>query len=232
MAVSLVGGQPVPSQEVPVVFQARAAGGLVGGLAGGVNGKEVHLDNSFMAGMLGTKVASPLVTVHDDGTLLRGVGSSPVDGEGVATRKKTIVQQGVLKSYLYDTYGARKAGAETTGNAGRGSYDDLPGISATNFYMENGQTPADDLVRDIERGLYVQDTIGFGVNTTTGGYSAGAFGRWIENGRLTTPVAQVTIAGDLVDIFSAIDAVGDDLDFNGRICAPSFRVTRMTVAGT
>ena len=231
-ALSLVGGQPVPSQEVPVVFDARAARGLVGGLAGGVNGKEVYLDNTFLSGMLEKKIASPLVTIIDDGTLLRGVGSSPVDGEGVGTRKKTIVQEGVLKSYLYDTYGARKAGASTTGNAGRGSYDDLPKISATNFYMQAGDTAADDLIKDIDRGLYVHETIGFGSNTTTGGYSAGAFGRWIENGRMTAPVAQVTIAGDLIEIFSAIDAVGDDLDFNGRISSPSFRVARMMVAGT
>jgi len=232
MALSLVGGQPVSSQEVPVVFNARAAGGVLGGLAGGVNGKEVHLDNSFLSGMLGEKVASPLVTIRDDGTLLQGVGSSPVDGEGVGTQKKTVVQEGVLKSYLYDTYGARKAGAGSTGNAVRGSYDDLPGISVTNFYMEKGDTRADDLIKDIEQGLYVHETIGFGANTTTGGYSAGAFGRWIENGHLAAPVAQVTIAGDLIEIFSAIDAVGDDLDFNGRICSPSFRVARMTVAGT
>jgi len=232
MALSLIGGQPVPSQEVPVVFDARAARGLVGGLAGAVNGKEVHLDNSFLSGMLGQKVASPLVTVIDDGTLLRGVGSSPVDGEGVGTRKNTIVQEGILKSFLYDTYGARKAGAETTGNAIRGSYDDLPGISATNCYMEKGNTRAEDLCKDIAQGLYVQETIGFGTNTTTGGYSAGAFGRWVENGQLTAPVARVTIAGDLIEIFSAIDAVGDDLDFNSRICSPSFRVARMTVAGT
>jgi PmbA protein len=231
-ALSLVGGKPVPSQEVPVVFDARAAGGLVGGLAGGVNGKEVFLGNSFLSDMLGKKVASPLVTIHDDGTLLPGVGSSPVDGEGVGTQKKTVIQKGVLKLYLYDTYGARKAGAETTGNAGRGSYDDLPGISVTNFYMDKGEAGAEDLIKDVEQGLYVQETIGFGTNTTTGGYSAGAFGRWIEKGQLTAPVAQVTIAGDLIEIFSSIDAIGDDLDFNGRICSPSFRVARMTVAGT
>ena len=232
MALSLVGGQPIPSQEVPVVFDARAAKGLLGGLAGGVNGKEVFLDNSFLSGMLEKTVASPLVTVIDDGTLMRGAGSSPVDGEGVCTRKKTVVQEGVLKSYLYDTYGARKAGTETTGNAGRDSYNDLPRISATNFYMEKGHTRAEDLVKDIAQGLFVQETIGFGANTTTGGYSAGAFGRLIENGQLTAPVAQVTIAGDLIEIFSAIDAVGDDLEFNSRICSPSFRVARMTVAGT
>jgi PmbA protein len=232
MAVSLVGGKPVSSQEVPVVFDARAARGLVGGLAGAVNGKEVYLENSFLTGMLEKPVASKLVTIIDDGTLLRGVGSSPIDGEGVGTKRKTIVQEGVLKAYLYDTYGARKAGAESTGNADRDSYGDLPRIFATNFYMENGSSRADDLVKDVERGLFVQETIGFGANTTTGGYSAGAFGRWIENGHLTLPVAQVTIAGDLIDIFSSIDAVGDDLDFNGHICSPSFRVASMTVAGT
>lgn len=232
MAVSLVGGKPVPSQEVPVVFDSRAGKGLIGGLAIAVNGKEAYLGNSFLAGMLGKTVASKLVTIEDDGTLLQGLGSAPVDGEGIATRRKLVVDQGILKAFLYDTYGARKAGAVSTGNGTRGSYGDLPGIGATNFYMLRGSTPHDELIRGLERGLYVSETIGFGANTTTGGYSAGAFGRWIENGELTKPVAQVTIAGNLLDIMTGIDAVGDDLEFNGRICCPSFRVSRMTVAGT
>lgn len=232
LAVSLVGGEPVPSQEVPVVFDCRAGRGLIGGLARAVNGKEVHMGNSFLADMLGKSVASKLVTIEDDGTLLQGLGSAPVDGEGIATRRKMVVDQGILKAFLYDTYGARKAGAVSTGNGIRGSYGNLPGIGATNFYMFKGSTPHDELIRGLEKGLYVAETIGFGANTTTGSYSAGAFGRWIENGELTKPVAQVTIAGNLVEILSSIDAVGDDLEFNGRICCPSFRVSRMTVAGT
>jgi PmbA protein len=232
MAVSLVGGEPVPSQEVPVVFDSRAGKGLIGGLARAVNGKEVHLGNSFLADMLGKTVASKLVTIEDDGTLLKGLGSAPVDGEGVATRRKLVVDQGVLKTFLYDTYGAQKAGAVSTGNGIRGSYGDLPGIGITNFYMFKGSTPHDELIRGLEKGLYVAETIGFGANTTTGGYSAGAFGRWIEKGELTKPVARVTIAGNLLDILTSIDAVSDNLEFNGRICCPSFRVSRMTVAGT
>jgi PmbA protein len=114
----------------------------------------------------------------------------------------------------------------------RGSYNDQPGIWATNFYMVNGRTAAKDLLKDIAQGLFVQETIGFGVNATTGSYSSGAFGRWIINGQLTKPVARVTIAGDLLGILASVDAVGDDLEFNGRICCPSFRVSRMTVAGT
>jgi PmbA protein len=232
MAVSLVGGKPVPSVEVPVVFDARAAGGLLGGLAGAVNGKAVHQGNSFLTGMLNKPVASKLITIMDDGLLLRGLGSSPVDGEGVATTRKVIVQDGVLQTFLYDTYGARKAGTRSTGNGIRGSHKDLPGIGVTNFYVVSGETPPEDLIKDIKQGLYIQDTIGFGANTTTGGYSTGAFGRWIEGGQLTVPVAQVTVAGNLVDIFSSIDAVGNDLEFNGRIACPSIRVAQMTVAGT
>ena len=232
MAVSLVGGEPVHSQEVPVVFDSQASGELIGGLARAVDGKEVHLGNSFLAEMLGKPVASKLVTIEDDGTLLQGLGSAPVDGEGVATRRTLVVDQGILTAYLYDTYGARKAGAASTGNGMRDSYSDQPGIWATNFYMVNGRTAAKDLIKDVAQGLFVQETIGFGVNATTGSYSSGAFGRWIEHGQLTKPVAQVTIAGNLVDILTSIDAVGDDLEFNGRICCPSFRVSRMTVAGT
>jgi len=231
MAVSLVGGEPVPSQEVPVVFDSRGGGGLIGGLARAVDGKEVHLGNSFLTDMLGERVASKLVTIEDDGTLLQGLGSAPVDGEGVATRRTLVVDGGILKAYLYDTYGARKAGAVSTGNGIREAYGNLPSIGVTNFYMVNGRTAAKDLIKDVAQGLFVQETIGFGVNATTGSYSSGAFGRWIENGQLTKPVAQVTIAGNLLDILTSIDAVGDDLEFNGRICCPSFRVSRMTVAG-
>ncbi len=232
MGVSLVGGGPVPSGEVPVVFDARAGRGLIGGLVRAVNGKEVHLGNSFLTGKLGQPIASELVTIVDDGTLARGVGSAPVDGEGVATRRKVVVEKGMLKAFLYDTYGARKAGAVSTGNGMRGSYGSLPGIGATNFYMVEGDRSARDLIKDLGQGLYVQETIGFGVNTTAGSYSAGVFGRWIEDGELTKPVAQVTIAGDLLDILTSIDAVGDDLEFDGRIACPSFRVAKMTVAGT
>lgn len=232
MAVSLVGGEPVPSQEVPVVFDSRAGKGLIGSMARAVDGKEIHLGNSFLADMLGKPVASKMVTIEDDGTLLKGQGSAPVDGEGVATRRTLVVDRGILKAYLYDTYGARKAGTTSTGNGIRGSYGDLPRIGATNFYMFKGSTAPDELIKGLGKGLYVAETIGFGGNTTTGGYSAGAFGWWIENGELAKPVAQVTIAGNLVDIMSSIDAVGDDLEFDSRVSCPSFRVSRMTVAGT
>jgi PmbA protein len=232
MAVSLVGGKPVPSQQVPVVFSPQAGRGLIGGLAEGIDGKEVHLGNSFLAGKLGQPVASELVTIVDDGTLLQGVGSAPVDGEGVATRRTSVVERGTLRAYLYDTYGARKTGHISTGNGMRGSYKNLPAIGVTNFLMFAGTTPPAELVQELDRGLYVAETIGFGVNTTTGGYSAGVFGRWIEKGRLSQPVAQVTVAGDMLDILAGIDAVGDDLKFDHRISCPSFRVAKMTVAGT
>ncbi len=232
MAVSLVGGKPVASQEVPVVFAPQAGRSLIGGLAGGVDGKEVHLGNSFLTRKLGHPIASGLVTIVDDGTLPQGLGSAPVDGEGVATRRTVVVKEGLLQAYLYDTYGARKAGAASTGNGMRGSYRDMPAIHASNFFMVAGITRPTELIQGVERGLYVVETIGFGVNTTTGGYSAGAFGRWIEKGQLAQPVAQVTIAGEMMAILNAIDAVGDDLEFDHRVSCPSFRVSNMMVAGT
>jgi PmbA protein len=232
LAISLVGGEPVPSQEVPVVFGPRAGRGLIGGLARAVNGKEVHLGNSFLANKLGEPIASQLVTIVDDGTRIQGVGSTPVDGEGVATQRKVVVERGILQNFLYDTYGARKAGAVSTGNGIRGSYKEVPDIGPTNFYLAKGDMPTEELFTDLEKALYVAETIGFGVNSTVGTYSAGAFGLWIENGKPVKPVAQVTIAGDLLDILGSIDAVGDDLEFDSRISCPSFRVSRMTVAGT
>jgi len=230
-ARSLFGGEPVKSQEVPVVFSPRAGRGLLAGLLRALSGDRVLQKASFLVGMLGKKIASPLITIIDDGTLDKALGSRPVDGEGVATRKKVVVDKGVLKTYLYNTQAAAKAGTKSTGNATRRGYSSLPGIGPTNFYLVNGNTDPEEIIKGVRNGLYLMATQGGGVNPITGAFSAGAMGVWIEEGRKTKPVANITLAGNIFEMLKGIDVVGNDLELEGSVSAPTFRVRKMVIGG-
>jgi PmbA protein len=159
-----------------------------------------------------------------------GLGSRPFDGEGLPTRKTTVVERGVLKSYLLDTYSGRKLGLASTGNASR-SVGENPSVGPTNFYLEPGTKAAQDIIKTVKQGLYVTDLIGFGINMVTGDYSRGAAGFWIEGGELAYPVEEITIAGNLKDMFAGIEMIGSDLVFRGRIASPTVKITEMMVAG-
>jgi PmbA protein len=179
-------------------------------------------------------VAGENITVIDDGTLvfdgIGGFGTSPFDGEGLPTRRTVLVERGVLKNYALNTYTARKLGMKSTGNASRGLAGN-PGIGAGNFYLEPGTLTPDELIGDVKNGLYVTETMGFGVNLVTGDYSQGASGMWIENGELAYPVEEITIAGNLKDMYKNIVAIGNDLVFRGASAAPTIRVEGMMIAG-
>jgi PmbA protein len=229
-ALRRLGARPVPTQQVPVVFDPQAAATLVGHLAGAASGGTLYRRASFLLDRLGSEVASPLVTVVDDGRLPGGLASRPFDAEGLATRRNLVVERGVLRSYLLDTYSARKLGLAPTGNAAR-SVGDVPGASSTNFYLEKGAHTPDEIVASVPRGLYVTGLSGFGVNGITGDYSRGASGLWIEDGRLTFPVEEVTIAGNLLQMLRDVEMVGDDLVFRSSVAAPTVKIARMTVGG-
>jgi PmbA protein len=186
---------------------------------------------SFLVGRLGEQIASPSVTVIDDGRLAAGLASRPFDGEGVATRRNVVVDRGVLTSYLLDATSARKLGRQTTGNASR-SIADVPGASPTNFHLEAGAYRPEEIIASVDRGLYVTGLSGFGVNGVTGDYSRGAVGLWIEGGELAYPVDEITIAGNLLSMLAEIDMVGNDLAFRSSIAAPTVKIRRMTVAGS
>jgi len=171
------------------------------------------------------------VTVVDDPLRPGGLASRPFDGEGVASTRRTIVRAGVLESYLLDTYSARRLGLRTTGHAARAA-GDAPGVSPTNLYLEPGPHTPEAIIRSVSKGLYVTELIGFGVNTVTGDYSRGAAGLWIENGELTYPVEEITIAGNLQTMFKDIAMIGDDLRFRSSVASPTVKLERMTVAGT
>ncbi len=231
-AVPLLGAAPVQSQTAPVIFDPYAGRSVLGGIAGAVNGDSVYKKSSFLAGRLEEKIGSDLVTVMDDGLLGKGLGSAPVDDEGVPTQRKTIIDRGVLKRFLYDTATAKKAGAGITGNARRGSYEQRPGIGTCNFYLHKGRQTPQEIVSGIQKGLYVFYTLGQAANVVTGDFSVGAVGMWIENGELTRPVARVTIASNLLDMLANMDAVADDLVFDRSTTCPTFRVAEMTISGT
>jgi len=229
-ALRRMGARRVPTQKVPVVFDPEVAGSLLGHLAGALSGYAIYKGISFLAGRLGQKIASSGVTVFDDGTLPRALGSRPFDAEGLPTRKLAVVEDGILKSYLLDRYSGRKLGRASTGHAARG-IEDLPTVSPSNLYLAAGPEAPEQLLKSIRRGLYVTELIGFGVNLVTGDYSRGAVGFWIEGGELAFPVEEITIAGTLQGMFEGIEVVGNDLSLNRRIASPTIKISEMMVAG-
>jgi PmbA protein len=226
-----LGARQVPTAEVPVVFDPETAGELLGTLFSAISGYAVFRNATFLRDQLGQPVASPLLTLVDDGRRPRGLGSRPFDGEGLPTRRNVPIESGVLKHWLCDSYSARKIGARPTGSARRG-VGGGPSVGAGNLYFEPGRSTAEEIIGGVARGLYVTDLIGFGINVVTGDFSQGAVGHWIENGRLLHPVHEVTIAGNLRDMLKDVDAVGDDLVFRGSTASPTLRIRRMTVSGT
>jgi PmbA protein len=220
----------VPTQRVPVVFSPEMARGLIGNIFEAANGDAIYRGASFFAGLLGEQVAASNITVIDDGTLVGGFGTSPFDGEGLPTRRKAIVENGVLKNYLLNTYTARKLNMQSTGNASRGLAGN-PGIGGGNVYLEKGAATPGEILADIKSGLYVTELMGFGVNMVTGDYSRGASGLWIENGEFAYAVQEITIAGNLKDMFKNIAAIGNDLEFRSAVASPTLRIEGITIAG-
>jgi PmbA protein len=225
-----LGARKVKTCEVPIVFEPEIAGSLLRNLSSAISGYALYKGASFLIGKLGTQIGSALLTVIDDGTIPGALGSKPFDGEGLPTRKKIIVEQGRLQSYLLDSYSGRKLGMASTGNASR-SVGEPPGVAPANFYLSAGKHSPEEIVGSIKQGFYVTELIGFGVNMVTGDYSRGAAGLWIENGELAYPVEEVTIAGNLKEMFQNIEMVGSDLEMRGRICSPTVKISQMTVAG-
>ncbi|SPE35815.1 conserved hypothetical protein [Candidatus Sulfopaludibacter sp. SbA3] len=219
----------VDTRKVPVVFEPRTARSLLDNLFEAVHGMLIYRHESFLAGKLGEKVASENVTVVDDGTIPGLFGTSPFDDEGVPSRRTPVIERGVLKSYLLNSYAARKLGMKTTGNASRGLTGNA-GIGHGNFYLENGVQTPEQMLAGISDGFYVTELIGMGVNIVTGDYSRGAAGIWIHNGELTYAVSEVTIAGKLQEMLLNLEAA-NDLEFRNSIASPTLKIGEMTVGG-
>jgi PmbA protein len=228
-AVKRLNPRKVETHRVPVVFDARAAGSLVGHLASAVNGASIARKTSFLKDKLGKPVFGPGIRIMDDPLRRRGLRSRPFDAEGVGGARRAIVEGGILQSWILDCATARELGLQTTGHASRG-VSSVPSPSATNLYLEAGTRSRDAMIGEIPQGFYVTDLIGMGANIVTGDYSRGAAGFWIENGELTYAVSEVTIAGLLADMFRSLEPA-DDLTFRYGINAPTVRVEGLTVAG-
>lgn len=220
------GARKVRTQEVPVVLEPLLAAELLSDFFGAVSGEAIYLRQSFLVGALGEKVAAAGVTIVDDGLLAGALGTQPFDREGVPSQRTLVVENGVLRNYLCGSYSARKLGRKSTGN---GTGD---GEAPSNFYLAAGAPAPEEIIGSVERGLYLTRLLGQGVNLVTGDYSRGAFGLWIENGRLAYPVHEVTISGNLRGMLEGIEHVGRDLEFRDQFAAPTIKIAAMTVAGT
>lgn len=228
-AAARIGARRMPTARVPVVYDPRVAGGLMGHLAGAISGPSVARGSSFLKNSLNTQIFADGITVVDDPHRPRGQRSKPFDAEGIANRRRNLVDNGTLTTWLLDLASARQLGLETTGHAGRGT-SSPPSPGPTNLYLEAGRLSPAELMADIEAGFYITALMGMGVNAVTGDYSRGASGFWIENGEITFPVTEMTIAGNLREMFKAI-VPADDLEFRYGTNSPTVRIDGMTVAG-
>lgn len=229
-AVDQLGARKTDTKRVPVIFEPMMAARLAGDVAGCATGGALYRGATFLAGRTGEAIGSPLVTIVDDPTQPARAGSRPFDGEGVAARRNVLFQEGRFEGFLFDCYTARRMDARTTGSAQRG-VSSLPEPGPANLIFEPGDTPAEDIVADTKEGLLVTALMGFGFNPTTGDYSRGVGGFWIENGQIAYPVAEVNISGDAASMLASVDAVGSDLTWFGSSAAPTVRIAEMTVSG-
>ena len=228
-AVRRLNPKKVETADVPVIFDPRVSKSLIGHLSSAINGASIARGTSFLKDKMGERIFPAGVNIVDDPLRRRGLKSRPFDGEGIATRRSLPVEDGVLKTWFLDLRSARQLGLETTGHAARGT-SSPPSPSSSNLYLEAGAMSPEELMRDIGQGLYVNELIGFGINGVTGDYSRGASGFWIENGEIAFPVSEVTIAGNLNQMFANLSAA-DDLTFRYGLDAPTVRIDGMTVAG-
>ncbi|HIF92007.1 MAG: metallopeptidase TldD-related protein [Myxococcales bacterium] len=229
-ALRRLGAKRVATCVVPVLFDGLTAPSLIGQLTSCLSGYSIYRESSFLADKMGEMIASSNVTIIDDGRLQGGLGSKPFDGEGQQTRRNVLLEDGQLKSWLLDHYSAKKLGLTSTGSASRGT-GSAPHVGTTNLWLEPGEKTLDELIAEIDRGLLVTELIGMGFNPTTGDYSRGAAGLWIENGEIVHPVEEITIAGNLGEMLKQIDRVGSELVWRGRTASPPVRISQMTIAG-
>ncbi len=225
-----LGARKAKTAQVPVIFDPMVAASILEHIFEGVNGDSVYRGASFLAGKLGEKIAGENVTVIDDGTIPGGFGTSPFDGEGIPTRRTLVIENGVLKSYLLNTYTAKKLGLQTTANASRGLAG-TPGIGPGNYFLQQGRKSPKETIGAVKEGLYVTEFLGHGANLVTGDYSRGASGLWISGGEFAYPVEEITVAGNLKEMFFNISEIGNDLEFRGSVASPTIRIDGLTVGG-
>ena len=221
----------INTQRASVIFDRDVARSLFGGVIAAMNGERVIQGASFLKNSLGKQFASNKLTIIDDGTREKGMASAPFDGEGVPTQKIVLVENGVLKSFMYNTQAAKRAGVESTGHGSRSGFTSLPDIGNHNLYVEKGEAAVDEIIASTERGLLLKEVTGYGINPVNGNFSGGASGFWIEKGEIIHPVKGITIAGTASEILNNIDLIGDDLDLERTFTAPTLRIAEMQIGG-
>jgi PmbA protein len=229
--IARLGGKKVKSQAVPVVLDPNVASSFVGMIFGAASGGSIYRRSSYLVDKVGQEVVAPGITIVDDATMGDGIASRPFDAEGVKSSQVTVIENGVLKTYVCDSYAARRLKAQVTGNAGRG-YSSAPGVGSSNLFIKNGSANPKDIIKSVKNGLYLMEMFGSGVNSVTGDFSQGATGFWIENGEITYPVQEITIAGNVLNVLKNVQAIGNDLSFKlGSTASPTLLISEMTVGG-
>jgi PmbA protein len=229
-AIARLGGHAVPSARVPVVMSPEIAAAWISEMYDAFTGESVMKQASWLTGLLGEPIASPLVTLVDDGTMVRGLGSSPYDCEGLRTRRNVLVDAGRCAMFAYDYYNSRRNKVAPTGNGVRG-FASTPGTGFQNLFIAAGESTPEAILKSVDRGFYLDDQGSFGFNPVTGDYSYQAQGFWIEKGELVHPVEGVTVAGRSLDMLKAVVAVGNDLEFRSSVASPTLLISEMTVSG-
>lgn len=230
-ALELLDPVMINTQKAAVIFDADVARSLFGGIITSLDGERVIQGASFLKDYLNRQFASPLITIIDDGTLRRSLGSAPFDGEGVPTRRIVLAENGVISNFIYNTKAARRAGVQSTGSASRRGFSSLPGIGTHKVYLQAGKYSPREIVANTKKGLLLREVTGYGVDPVSGNFSGGASGLWIVNGEIAHPVKGVTIAGRALDILNAIDMTGNDIDMNKTYSSPTVRVAEMQIGG-
>jgi PmbA protein len=230
-ALELIDPVMISTQKAAVIFDPDVVRSLFGGIIAALDGERVMQGASFLKDYMNMQCASPLITIVDDGTISKSLGSAPFDGEGVPTRKIVLIENGVIKNFIYNTNAAKRAGVESTGSASRGGFSSLPGIGAHKVYLQPGKFTPDEIIKKTKKGLLLREVTGYGVDPVTGNFSGGASGLWIVDGKIVHPVKGVTIAGRALDILNSIDMTGNDIDMNRSYSAPTVRVAAMQIGG-
>lgn len=231
-STQLLGAKPIPSQKIPLVIDPYVGGQILGVLAASLSSESVQKGKSLFADKIGQVVGAKSLTIIDNGRLENGLGSAPFDGEGVPTQETKLIKDGKLNSFLFNTYTANKGKTKSTGNAARGSFQSLPVVGPTNLYIKPGDKSPDEIIESIKKGLLVTRVMGLHTaNPISGDFSFGAFGVMIENGEKTFPVRGITIAGNLIEMLEAIEAVGSDLRFIADIGSPTLLISGISLSG-
>ena len=229
LAAQKLSPRKISSCKAPIIFDPRVSKSILGTLCSAINGSAVVKESTFLLDKLEQQIFPENINIFDDPNINRGIASEPFDAEGIKAENLALIENGVLKSWILDIRTASKLGLKSNGRAAR-SVCSNPHPSASNVYMNKGEKSPQDLIKEIDKGLYLTDTFGMGINTVTGTYSQGASGFWIENGEIQYPVSEITVAGDLLEMFKNLEAA-NDLEMKYSKNAPTLRIDGMTIAG-